>query len=93
MWVYWKSGVHADVSRVRDISAGGLFLELQQPRTKGETLDLHFLVQEGVLRAQAIVRRCLRGDGLVLKFIAIDRDCGHRLADMLARLRGIEQLD
>ena len=91
VWVYWQCGVRADVSRVRDVSAGGMFLELEQPLAKGQIPNLHFLVQEGSIRAQAVVRRCTRGDGIGLKFIAIEKECGHQLADLLTRLRGIQR--
>ena len=91
VWVYWQCDVRVDVSRVRDISAGGLFLELDEPLAKGQTIDLHFLVQEGSIRAEAVVRRCIRGDGLGLKFIAVEKDCGHQLAGLLTRLRDIRR--
>ncbi|GAC1630135.1 MAG: hypothetical protein NVS9B14_00370 [Candidatus Acidiferrum sp.] len=91
VWVYWQCGVRADVSRVRDISAGGMFLELDEPLAKGEKPDLHFLVQEGSIRAQTEVRRFTLGDGLGLKFLAIERECGHQLTELLARLRVIQR--
>ena len=35
---------------------GGLFLESPQPKAEGVLIRLHFLVQEGQIRADAIVR-------------------------------------
>ena len=91
VWVYWQCGLRADLSRVRNLSAGGMFLELRQPLAKGLTTVLHFLVQEGPIRANAEVRYAVPDDGLGLKFTAVERDCGPQLAELLARLRGIQR--
>jgi hypothetical protein len=87
VWVYWQCGLRVDVSRVRNVSAGGMFLELQKPLAKGLTTNLHFLVQEGGIRANAEVRYVLPGEGLGLKFTAVEKECGPKLAELLTRLR------
>ena len=91
VWVYWQCGVRTDISRVRNVSAGGMFLELQKPLAKGLTTNLHFLVQEGAIRANAEVRYTLPGTGLGLKFTAVEKECGPKLAGLLTRLRGIQR--
>ncbi len=47
VWVYWRCNGRDDVSRVRDLSMKGLFLDTEEPRAMGATIRLHFLVQEG----------------------------------------------
>jgi hypothetical protein len=76
-----------DISRVRNVSAGGMFLELDKPIAKGLTTSIHFLVQEGGIRANAEVRYVMPGKGLGLKFTAIEKEYGPKLAELLTRLR------
>ena len=91
VWAYWQCGRREDVSRVRNVSTGGMFLEIEQPLAKGQTANLHFLVQEGAIQADAVVRRFTPGEGLGLKFVAIEKDCGRQFAELLTRLRDIER--
>ncbi len=71
VWVYWRCNGMADVSHVRDLSAGGLFLAT--PRPVGMKAKLDFLVQEKQIRAEAVVRHIEAGSGLGLKFTDCDR--------------------
>jgi hypothetical protein len=66
---------------------GGLFLETPQPKAEGVLTRLHFLVQEGQIRADAIVRHAKSGDGLGLKFVALNEQDRPKLAALLIRLR------
>lgn len=66
-----------------------MFLEVERPLAKGQMANLHFLVQEGSIRADAVVRRYEPGEGLGLKFVAVERECGQHLAELLTRLRGV----
>ena len=79
------------MSKVRNVSAGGMFLELQKPLAKGLTTHLHFLVQEGAIRANAQIRYVLPGEGLGLRFIGVEKECGPKLAELLTRLRGVQR--
>jgi len=54
----------------------------------GAKSNLHFLVEEGQIRAEAIVRRIEPGRGLGLKFTAVRDEDRRRLADLMKRLRG-----
>jgi hypothetical protein len=76
-----------DVSGVRDLSVGGLFLATEKPSEEGLKVKIEFLVQEGQIRAEAIVRRREVSNGLGLRFTAISDEDRHRLAALLARLR------
>jgi hypothetical protein len=87
VWVYWGCGRRDDTSRVRNLSLGGLFVETREPNVVGASARLEFLVQEGAIRAEAVVRHVASGRGVGLKFTAIrDEDCPH-LAALLNRVK------
>jgi hypothetical protein len=87
VWVYWYCWGCDDVSRVRDLSPGGLFVETATPRGVGLTVKLEFLVQEGQIRADAVVRRVEPGLGLALKLTAVSEEDRLRLQALISRLR------
>jgi hypothetical protein len=91
VWVYWQCRGQEDVSRVRDMSMGGLFIETPQPRAEGVRARLHFLVQEGQIRADAVVRHAKSGAGLGLKFTALSEQDRPKLVALLTRLRATHQ--
>jgi PilZ domain len=88
-WVYWQCNGREDVSRVRDMSLGGLFIETDKPRVPGILAKLHFLVQEGHIRADTVVRHALPGIGVGLKFLAVSEQDRPQLAALMTRLRGL----
>jgi len=69
------------------MSMGGLFIETPEPRAEGVLTRLHFLVQEGQIRADAIVKHAKSGVGLGLKFTALSEQDRPKLATLLTRLR------
>src|ERR1700719_2884931 len=85
VWVCWHSNGRDDVSRVRDVSLGGLFLQTPAQRPIGAASKLDFLVTEGQIRADAVIRHVSRG-GLGLKFTALSDSDRPRLAALLRRL-------
>src|SRR5712671_517106 len=86
VWVHWGSKGREETSRVRDLSLGGLFVETAKSTAVGASVNLYFLVQEGQIKAEAVVRHVKRG-GLGLKFSAMaDKDQKH-LKVLVARLR------
>ncbi len=87
VWVCWRCESMDDVSRVCDLSVGGLFLCTPVPPPVGSKARLDFLVQEGQIRAEGVVRHHGPGGGLGLKFTAIaDSDCPQLVA-LLDRIR------
>jgi hypothetical protein len=83
LWVCWRCAGVEDVSRVRDLSVGGLFLTTPVPRPLGTKAKVDFLVPEGQIRTEAIVQHQVPNDGLGLKFTAItDQDCPRLVALM-----------
>ena len=87
VWVYWRCAGRDDTSRVRNLSLGGLFVETPKPRGVGSTAKLEFLVQEGQIRADAVVRRAEPGRGLAMKFTAVNEEDRPRLEALISRLR------
>ena len=87
VWVYWRCNGKEDVSRVRDLGAGGLFITTPSPRPVGMKAKLDFLVQEGQIRAEAVVRHFEPSNGLGLKFTAVTEQDWPHLASLLTRLR------
>ena len=53
LWVFWSCDGRDEISQVRDLSLGGLFVQTASPRNVGATTILDFLVQEGQIRAKA----------------------------------------
>jgi hypothetical protein len=85
--VYWQCHGREDVSLVRNLSMGGLFIETPTSKSEGVRARLHFLVQEGQIRADAVVRHANPATGLGLKFTALSEQDRPKLAALLNRLR------
>lgn len=90
VWVCWKCQGREDISLVRNMSMGGLFIETPQPRPSGTVTRLDFLVAEGQIRADAIVRHAKAGAGLGLKFTALNEKDRPQLAALIGRLRRMQ---
>src|ERR1700694_5057959 len=87
VWVDWRCIGGEDILRVRDLSLGGLFVETPKPRGVGLAARLRFHVQEGQIRADAVVRRAEPGRGLAMKFTAVSEEDRPRLQALISRLR------
>jgi hypothetical protein len=87
VYVYWRSSGDEDIACVRNLSMGGLFIETNVPKPLGISANLHFLVQEGQIRADAVVRHTNPGRGLGLRFTAVRNEDRQRLAELMKRLR------
>jgi PilZ domain len=86
VWVYWGCGGRDDTSRVRNLSLGGLFIETREPGLVGAKAKLDFLVQEGQIRAEAVVQHVNSGRGMGLKFTAMRDGDRPVLSALLSRL-------
>jgi len=87
IWVYWESAPYRDISRVKDLSPSGLFLESRARKKEGELVLLHFLVQEGQIRAEAEVRHVENGRGFGMKINSVSTQDAPHLRRLLSRLR------
>jgi hypothetical protein len=90
VWAFWRCGRTEDTSRVRDLSVGGLFIETRKVCPVGATVELHFLVQDGEVRASATVRYVKAGSGLGLQFETVRNEDQTRFATMVKRLMQAE---
>jgi hypothetical protein len=90
VWVLWQCQGRDDVSRVRDMSLGGLFIETPKAIPADTATKLHFLVREGQIRADAVVRHAKPG-GVGLKFTAVIEEDRRKLAVLIMRLRTLSR--
>lgn len=78
VYVFWFCNGRSDLSRVRNLNLGGVFIETGVGKDIGAPVELHFLVSEGQIRAKAIVSHAESGQGLGLKFTSLkDHDRLH----------------
>ncbi len=87
VWVYWRCEGRDDVARVRNLSVGGIFIETNQTKRVGSSTNLHFLVQEGAIRAEATVQHAKGGQGMGLRFTAVREEDRNNLISLMSRLR------
>lgn len=71
------------------MSMGGVFLRTPTSKAVGTTINLHFLVREGQVRADAMVRHIKPHQGLGLEFTALIDEDRPRLAALMRRLRSL----
>jgi hypothetical protein len=93
--VYWTCADEDDVSLIRNLSIGGLFIATLKPHCLGATTKVDFLVSDGQIRAEAVIRHAIPRIGLGLKFTALVKEDRPHLAALMSRLRGSspERLD
>ena len=91
VWVYWRYAGRDDTSRVKNLSVGGLFIETRRRTVLGATAQIDFLVQEGQIRAEGIVKHVETGRGVGVKFTSVKEADHPILAALLTRLRAQER--
>ncbi len=93
LWVFWNCKKHDGLSRVLDLSVGGLCLLIgkSERMAVGEKVHLNFLAPEGQIRTDAVVRN-VRPERLGLKFIAISEEDRAHLTALMTRLRNLSRL-
>ena len=92
LWAFWNYKKHDGLSRVLNISVGGLCLSIEKSESIaiGEKVHVNFLVQEGQIRTDAIVRH-VRPERLGLKFVAIKEEDRTHLTALMTRLRSVSR--
>src|SRR5258708_4559032 len=71
MWVAWEGSGQRFVSRVFDLSLGGVFIPTPEPPPVGTSIKLVFEMSGRDIRARAIVRRSVSGSGMGVEFVAM----------------------
>lgn len=88
IWVSWQTGgaSASNVSRVRDLSIGGVFVSTQAPPPVGTTVKLLFALPEGEVRVEGIVRYADSKKGMGVEFKRMGTGDGARFRELLRRL-------
>jgi len=88
MTVAWQATAQHDISRVASLSVGGLFIEAADPAPIGETLQVQFDIPGGAVRAHAVVRRSVEGQGMGVEFTDLPAAARSGLDSLLHKLLG-----
>jgi len=86
IWVSWQADGHRVVSRVRDVSTGGVFVSTHTPAPVGATVTLLFSLPEGETRMEGIVRYENAKTGMGIEFTRMGMGDKARLRELLRRL-------
>ena len=85
VYVYWYSDGEEELSHVRNLNLGGIFIETSARKDLSAHLELNFLVSEGQIRAKAMVRHVKPSHGLGLKFTALNDQDRLRFGALMRR--------
>jgi len=87
LWVAWHAEGQRHVSRVRDVSAGGVFIQTTVTVAIGSELELLFALPEGETRVTGIVRYADARNGLGVEFTTMGSGDRLRVDQLLRRLK------
>jgi hypothetical protein len=79
MLVAWEHSGIREVSRVRVLALGGLFISTVRPPPVGDTIKLVFDLPGGSVRARALVRDSQPCKGMGIEFTAMGQEARARL--------------
>jgi len=86
VWVSWHTSGHRVVSRVRDLSVGGVFVSTDAPPAIGTPVKLLFALPEGEIHIEGIVRYQRAQEGMGIEFRRMGSGARARLLEFLRRL-------
>ena len=86
MYVAWQGLGSRVVSQIMTVGLGGLFIKVTDPPPVGEMIRLCFEVPGGQVRARAIVKTSIQGQGMGVQFTAMGPEARGQLALLLQRL-------
>jgi PilZ domain len=89
MSVTWYGGGQQQISRVKSLSMGGLFLCGPTMRV-GSDLTLVFEVPGGMVLAEAVVRDIVPDEGMGVEFTKMNAQSQALLGELLARLLRVD---
>jgi hypothetical protein len=87
LWVAWQADGPRHVSRVRDLSAGGVFIQTNVAVPIGSELELLFALPEGETRVDGIVRYVDGTNGIGVEFTTMGSGDRARVDQLLRRLK------
>jgi len=82
----WQAGTQRGVSFVDSIGVGGLFVRTKERVPLRCPVQILLDLPVGQVRARAIVRRVLEGQGMAVEFIAMDPTDRARLFQQMSAL-------
>jgi hypothetical protein len=86
VWVAWHGSGQRFVSRVFDLSMGGVFIPTADLPPVGTVVKLIFELPDGDIHAPAVVRHTVVGRGMGVEFAAMDDDDLTRIFQLLTEL-------
>ena len=87
VWVAWQQRKgQRNVSRVRDLSSGGIFIATPLAIVIGTNIEMLFALPEGETRIHGIVRYASSGKGIGVEFTNMGTGDRARLQELLRRL-------
>jgi Tfp pilus assembly protein PilZ len=86
VWVAWHDGNQQNVSRVRDLNRGGLFIATPHELPLGAVVTILLSVPEGEIRTRAVVRNATPKEGVGVEFTNMGPPDVARLDKLIARL-------
>jgi hypothetical protein len=89
--VYWSCAERSDVSRIRNLSFRGVYIDTQKPQAVGAKVEIDFLVEEGQIRTKAVVRHVEGASGMGLEFTGVAQEDRPHLGALLTRLRSFSR--
>jgi Tfp pilus assembly protein PilZ len=87
--VAWQDGSQQsqqNVSRVRDLNVGGLFIATPNPAALGTVITVLLSVPEGEIRSRAVVRNVVPNEGMGVQFTELREQDTARLQNLVTRL-------
>lgn len=86
MLVAWYGGGDQQVSRVKTLGTGGVFLSVSHIRPVGTSLSMVFEVPGGIVQAEGVVRSVSPGEGMGVEFTKMNPQDRVLLERLLGRL-------
>jgi hypothetical protein len=86
VWVAWQGGDQRFVSRVFDLSKGGVFIPTANLPPVGTVVRLTFELPDGEVYAPAVVRHTVPGRGMGVEFAAAEDGDVVRIVQLLTEL-------
>ena len=89
--VAWKSAERQEVSRVKTIALGGLFIRTKNPPKAGSTIQMLIVTPRGYLRTRANVRDVIAGEGMGVAIVSMEPEDRGKLERWLKQLAELEE--
>lgn len=86
LWVAWRTDGPSRVSRVRDLSQGGVFISTDSVLSQGSEIHLLFSLPEGEIRIEGRVRYSNPQRGMGVEFNRMTDADQARLKELIRRL-------